>query len=296
MPGVHNHHIQFQKTRLAPTPSGFLHLGNIFSFALTAALAKKTKASIFLRIDDLDRQRIQPPYVQDIFDTLGFMQIPWQLGPVDRSDHERHYAQIHRVPLYEAALQQLRDKGLVYACTCSRAQVLKDSPNGIYAGTCRHRAIPLDDTAACWRLNTTSARTIITRNIDGSTSMNSLPPDMQDVVVRRKGGFPAYQLSSLVDDVHFGIDLVVRGQDLWPSTLLQLHLAALLGLDAFSNAAFCHHQLVAHQGKKLSKSAGDTSIRFLRRHHTKEEIYALLGLELKLDFVTARWEDFEALL
>lgn len=286
----------FQKTRLAPTPSGFLHLGNLFSFALTAALAKRTNAGILLRIDDLDRERIQPPYLQDIFDTLRFIEIPWQQGPVDVADHERHYSQLQRLPLYEKALQQLKDKGLVYACTCSRSTVLKNSPDGNYAGTCRNKAIPLDAPEACWRLNTERAEPVACRNSDGSTSLSELPGEMKDVVVRKKDGFAAYQLASLVDDVHFGIDLVVRGQDLWPSTLVQLHLASRLGFDAFSKTVFHHHPLLVQEGKKLSKSAGHTSIRQLRERFSRKEIYAILGRELTPGFTPESWEDFEMLL
>src|SRR4051812_36682128 len=100
--------LTFKKTRIAPTPSGFLHLGNIFSFAITAALAQKTQAKIFLRIDDFDRERTNKLYIQDIFDTLNFLEIPWHEGPRNMQAYETEYSQAHRAEIYTKALQQLR--------------------------------------------------------------------------------------------------------------------------------------------------------------------------------------------
>src|ERR1700755_812419 len=110
----------FKKTRIAPTPSGFLHLGNAYSFALTAALAEKYGAKILLRIDDLDRERVQKEYVQDIFDTLNFLELPWDEGPRNVMELERDWSQIHRMGLYKEALDLLREEGDLFACNCSR--------------------------------------------------------------------------------------------------------------------------------------------------------------------------------
>jgi glutamyl/glutaminyl-tRNA synthetase len=109
---------RFNRTRLAPTPSGFLHLGNILSFAITAALAEKTGAKILLRIDDLDRERVNKLYVQDIFDTLNFLEIPWDEGPRDAKEFEQTHSQMQRMAMYREALRQLADEGKVFACTC----------------------------------------------------------------------------------------------------------------------------------------------------------------------------------
>ena len=127
----------FNKTRLAPTPSGYLHLGNIYSFAVTAALARKTQAKILLRIDDADRERTNKLYVQDIFDTLDFLGIPWDEGPKNTKEYEQEYSQVHRMGIYTKALQQLRESGMLFACTCSRADVLRLNADSIYTGTCR---------------------------------------------------------------------------------------------------------------------------------------------------------------
>jgi glutamyl/glutaminyl-tRNA synthetase len=105
---------------------------------------------------------------------------------------------------------------------------------------------------------------------------------MRDFVVRKKDGFPAYQLSSVVDDLHYGVDLIVRGQDLWASTLAQLYLSSALDAAAFREIRFYHHPLLATgAGEKLSKSAGATSIRYLRQQGLQAaDIYALIAREV----------------
>lgn len=284
----------FRKTRFAPTPSGYLHLGNIFSFALTAALAEKSGAGIFLRIDDMDRERANPAYIQDIFDTLHFLGLEFTEGPQNLQELEEQYSQVHRLKLYDAALTKLRDSGLVYACNCSRAQILQHHPEGIYPGTCRHKGLSLDTPNMAWRLNTENAKPIFVKTLDGTSLQAALPAQMQDVVIRRKDGFPAYQLSSIIDDVFFGIDLIVRGYDLWPSTLVQLHIASLLKEEAFLNATFFHHRLLLdeHQ-RKLSKSAGDTSVHVMRKQgFSAEEVYERLGKELGLSEPVKHWWNF----
>ena len=274
-----NSPLSFKKTRIAPTPSGFLHLGNALSFAITAALAKKTTAKTLLRIDDLDRERVDKAYVQDIFDTLHFLEITWDEGPNNLGEYETQFSQLHRMDIYREALQQLKDNGHVFACTCSRTQVLRDSPDGAYPGTCRDKALPLDTKNASWRLHTTAAKQLSVKTLEGTTIQAGLPPSMQEFVVRKRDGFPAYQLTSVMDDLYYGVDLIVRGEDLWPSTLAQLYLASLLGQDSFLNNTFYHHPLLeASPGEKLSKSAGATSIQHLRKQgkHTSD-IYTLMA-------------------
>lgn len=261
----------FHRTRLAPTPSGYLHVGNVLSFVLTASLAEKTGADILLRIDDLDRERLEREYVQDIFNTLHFLDIPWQEGPGDAAEYETRFSQVHRMDLYRRALQELVEENAVFACTCSRTQVLGASANGVYPGTCRNKNIPLDMPNASWRLKTDGEKELEVKTLSGSDNKAVLPSGMRDFVVRKKDGFPAYQLASLVDDLHFNIDLIVRGEDLWPSTLAQLYLASVLKKDAFQKCTFHHHPLLlSPEGRKLSKSAGSVSI----RHYRKEGLVA----------------------
>lgn len=270
--------LTFRKTRIAPTPSGYLHLGNVLSFAITAALAKRTNAKIFLRIDDLDRPRIQREFVQDIFDTLNFMEIPWDEGPKNYHEYETQYSQVHRMEIYKDALLQLKDSGDVFACTCSRTQVQIQDNEHTYHGICMHGDIPFEAEQVSWRVDTTHAALLTVHTLQGLLSA-TLPLDIHHFVVRKKDGYPAYQLTSLLDDVHFGIDLIVRGQDLWPSTLAQLHLASILEKDAFLQTTFHHHPLInAATGEKLSKSAGSTSLQYLRSQgKTRSAIYGMIA-------------------
>ncbi|WP_298740152.1 glutamate--tRNA ligase family protein [uncultured Chitinophaga sp.] len=268
--------LTFRKTRIAPTPSGFLHLGNILSFALTAAIARKTQARILLRIDDLDRDRATREYVEDIFSTLRFLNIPWDEGPRDYLGFETAYSQLHRMNLYREALEHLRESKQVFACNCSRTRIAALSPDGTYPGTCRYKGIPLDEENVSWRLCTTGEEQVQVKTLSGQRIKTVLPPSMSSFVVRKKDGFPAYQLTSIIDDQYFGIDLVVRGEDLWPSTLAQLYLSSLLPGNNFQHSTFWHHPLLMGPGdRKLSKSAGDTSIQYLRKQgKTPADIFA----------------------
>jgi glutamyl-tRNA synthetase len=274
------HH--FKRTRIAPTPSGYLHLGNVLSFAITASLAEKTGAKILLRIDDLDRDRVNKEYVQDIFDTLNFLEIPWHEGPRNYEEFEKEYSQLHRMDFYREALQQLREKDAVFACACSRSQIRLNNPNDIYPGICRNKGISLDAKDISWRLKIEANKPIVVNTLTDGIIKTTLPASMNDFVVRKKGCYPAYQLASLIDDIHFGVDLIVRGQDLWPSTFAQLYLSSVLNKNSFSSTTFHHHRLLTDSGVKLSKSAGDTSVKYLREHGKKPadvytEITRMLG-------------------
>lgn len=256
--------MHFSKTRIAPTPSGFLHTGNLCSFLVTAQLARQTGAKVMLRIDDMDRERATDAYLQDIFDTLNFAGIEWDEGPTDLADFKIGWSQVHRLNYYNALLAELAAAGRVYACTCSRTDVMRTSPDGSYPGTCRNKALPLDTPGACWRLKTDNETPAVIKTLSGPESY-LLPGSMFDFIVRKKDGFPAYQLTSVADDVLFGVDFVVRGADLLPSTIAQQQLAQLPSLAAFRTVTCRHHPLVTDEsGAKLSKSAGSTSIRYLR--------------------------------
>ncbi|HEV2480937.1 MAG TPA: glutamate--tRNA ligase family protein [Puia sp.] len=298
---------------MAPTPSGYLHLGNVFSFAVTAALARRCGAEILLRIDDLDRERVQREYVEDIFETFAFLEIPWDRGPRSLGEFERDWSQLHRMPLYREALSRLREAGAVFGCSCSRAEVLRASRDGGYPGTCVARGLGLDAVDVSWRLRTGAGGPVGAVGFGDAAGIGTgagagvgsglgsagpevlwvmtypagsvetrLPVEMRDFVVRKKDGFPAYQLSSVVDDLHFGVDLIVRGEDLWASTLAQLYLSYPLGAVGFRDVRFYHHPLLTTAGgEKLSKSAGSTSIHYLRRQGLgAAEIYNLIAREV----------------
>ena len=275
----------FNKTRIAPTPSGYLHVGNVLSFAVTALLARKSGAKILLRIDDLDQPRINKLYLQDIFDTLNFLEIPWDEGPRNLQDFETGYSQLHRLPMYKEALKQLADEGLVFACTCSRSQLT------IGECSCFEKKIPLSAQNTCWRLLTGVNTEIQVKNYNGNITKALLPDEMHNFVVKKKDGFPAYQLTSVIDDLFFGVDLVVRGEDLWPSTLAQHLLANVLKKNGFADVTFYHHPLLMEAGKKISKSAGAVSIRYLRESGKKPtDIYTTIAGMLGIKDPVTNWE------
>lgn len=274
----------FKKTRIAPTPSGFLHLGNVLSFAITAALAHKSGAKILLRIDDLDQPRVNKLYLQDIFDTLNFLEIPWHEGPRNVSEFERCYSQLHRMDMYRNALKQLADGCLVFACTCPRRNMYTTC-------TCRYASAALTTANASWRLITDNNRPLTIKTYNGIAN-TLLPAGMQNFVVKKKDGFAAYQLATVIDDIFYGMDLVVRGTDLWPSTLAQHELALALGENAFGGITFYHHQLLADAaGKKLSKSAGATSVKYLRESGQKAgHVYQLIASMLGINQTIISWQ------
>lgn len=282
----------YHKTRLAPTPSGFLHLGNVLSFAVTAALAKKHGAKVLLRIDDLDQARVNKQYLQDIFDTLNFLKIPWDEGPRDLHDFKNHYSQLQRMGLYNEALQQLAGDGLVFACTCSRSWLSANSC------ACLTKQTPLNTQNASWRLITRTDKEISVNNYDGEIISSVLPAEMQNFVVKKKDGFPAYQLTSVIDDLFYGVDLVVRGQDLWPSTLAQHELALALGKTELADIAFYHHPLIKDEnGQKLSKSAEAASVKYLRESGlTAKEVYAQIGALVGLKENINNWQQFDEII
>lgn len=250
--------MNLRKTRIAPTPSGFLHEGNAFAFLLTAALAERHGASILLRIDDLDNDRKRPGYVEDIFLTLEWLGIGWDQGPKNATELDTVWSQHHRLHLYEEALVALRDKGLVYACGCSRRQLAEFGSPADVAHTCRIGNLPIDTPDTAWRLLIPKEAEVCFKGLNGETTRLNPTSLLPDPVVRRRDGLPAYQVASVVDDVHFGIDLIVRGEDLLPSTAVQLFIAQQLGFENFQNAKFHHHPLVLDdKGEKWSKSAGD---------------------------------------
>lgn len=277
----------YHNTRIAPTPSGYLHVGNIMSFAITSALAKKHDAKVLLRIDDLDQARADSRYVQEIFDTLNYLDIPWNIGPRNIPEFQDNWSQANRINLYQAAIKKLCDKRAVFACVCSRQQIGAGMPC-----TCREKRIALDTENASLRLITGSHELKI-KTYSGRASEVALPPEMRNFIIRRKDGVPSYQLASVVDDLYYGIDLIVRGEDLLPSTIAQHELASALGEDRFRDITFYHHSLLMEaSGKKLSKSTGSTSVKYMRENGKKpSEVYAMIANMLGIECQVNSWDE-----
>ena len=263
------------KTRLAPTPSGYLHLGNAFNFVLTWALSRRAGGSLRLRIDDIDQERARPEFVEDVFRSLEWLGVDWDHGPTGPDEFYQRFSQRYRIDRYEAVLQQMRKSGLLFGCTCTRKQIRETAGTSGYAGTCRELQRDLDEQETAWRLNEASA---------------AIPFP----ILRQKNGDPAYMLASVVDDVDYGITHVVRGEDLLASTQTQGLLSGVIEVLApFSHVLVHHHPLLVDEaGEKLSKSAGSSSLASMRkgdfdplRIHEKVDQYLEAGLPV---FATLR--------
>jgi len=284
----------FTKTRIAPTPSGFLHLGNILSMLITTALARQHNASILLRIDDLDQLRTKKKYIEDIFTTLRFLDIPWDEGPANVKDFQKNWSQRKRLPLYKDSLDGLLMNGELFSCDCSRKKVSRSSKDLSYPGICLHKKLSFKEVEQNWRIKIPMGEIADMKHLNGEIISSRLPPPLQYFIVKKKDGLPAYQLTSVIDDLHFGVDTIVRGKDLYSSSLAQLLLARKLGDNKFSNNRFLHHPLImARQHLKLSKSAGSTSIYYMRQHGaTKESIYQEISRLLPLPHPVSNYEEF----
>ncbi len=255
------------RSRFAPTPSGYLHIGNALSFIVTWCWMRRLGGKILLRIDDLDTDRTRTVFLDDIFDNLSWLGLDWDEGPRDRTDFLAHWSQHRRLPLYRAAIEQLKaTPGALFACTCTRGQLARSGSADRYPGTCRSKRLPLDMPGAKLRFAAP----------DGPTG---------DFVVWKRDDLPAYQLASVVDDEHFGITHIVRGADLRDSTEMQRRLAEALGYRSFLGARFLHHPLVVDgEGRKFSKSDDSLSLIALRRDGvTSADIYRFVAGVLGVD-------------
>jgi len=237
-------------TRFAPSPSGRLHLGHAYS----AALGRARGTRFLLRIEDLDPGRCRPEYVAGIEQDLHWLGIDWDEAPLVQSE---------RTDIYAAALDELREQGLVYPCFCTRADIAASltAPHGdagsAYPGTCRARPDDAERRATTphsWRLD--SAKAIGRAGLqgwveDGGATFTATPADIGDAILARKDAPASYHLACVVDDAASGVSLVVRGEDLRPSTPIQRLLQALLGLP---EPVYLHHPLIVHEdGRRLAK-------------------------------------------
>lgn len=236
---------------------------------LTSLLARLHRATLRLRIDDLDAERSRPAYVDDIFASLKWLGITWNEGPGDEREQERVHSQVHRVGRYMEFVELLKEQGDLYACTCSRSTLKEMVRKGLRRCECPQRGVRFEDHDACWRLHL-PADAIVRMHALHGPSRELLPAELlTDPVLRqraREGGRPAYQIASLIDDLDHGTTMIIRGEDLLPSTACQLYLAERLGLHAFREVHFVHHPLLLDaEGRKLSKSEGAGSLRSMRK-------------------------------
>lgn len=256
--------------RLAPSPTGLLHLGHARTFLIAAQRA--AAGTLILRNDDLDIQRSRPEFTQAMLEDLNWLGIHWQEGPqTDGSEPGPFgpYAQSQRATLYAAAFQQLRDTGAIYPCICSRKDLLnaphaphaEDEDEPIYPGTCRHKSTEETGETA-WRFRVTDGEEVHFQDALLGPQTFTAGRDFGDFVIQRRDGVLSYQLACVVDDAAMQITEVVRGRDLLRSTARQILLLRALG---HTTPAYAHVELMRNeQGERLAKRDAARSLRHLR--------------------------------
>ena len=256
-------------SRIAPTPSGYLHAGNAYNFILTYLLTRSLDGVLHLRIDDYDLGRYRREFVQNIFDVLEFLGLYYDKGAKSIDDFERNFSFKTRAKRYENALEKLDE---IYICECTRAS--KDAyENGIYTKICKDK-----------KLNFIKDKTAIRLSVDENDELGrQVAAQMGDFVIYKKDFTPAYNFASVIDDEDMGVNLVVRGEDLLPCTLAQRYLAKRLNFS-FLNAKFIHHKLLLEGTKKLSKSSKSPPIDLSQN---PQIYYKMLASDLGLNLNSA---------
>ena len=261
--------------RFAPSPTGRMHLGNVYAALLSWLSAKSKGGEWVLRIEDIDPGRSRQEFADRIMDDLEWLGLTW--------DGEVTY-QSQRQDIYEHYFDLLRKDGLLYPCFCSRADLLatqaphESDGRVVYKGTCRNMSpahYPQGITPA-WRMRVPD-ETIETTDGHYGTYRVHLPTEIGDFIVRRKDGAFAYQLVVVVDDLMTGITEVVRGRDLLLSTPQQLFMARILRdlekEEIFPQVNYIHFPLLINEaGQRLSKRDESLNMGVLREQHSAKEI------------------------
>ncbi len=258
--------------RFAPTPSGFMHLGNVFCCLLAWLYAKSRGGKIILRIEDLDSMRCPRANADTLARDLEWLGLLWDEGAYSAGDAESYF-QSQRAAVYQSYFERLAAMDLVYPCFCSRAELhAAEAPHlsdgrVLYPGTCRglteaERRAKAQKRRPAYRLQVRDAAISFTDGHYGTQSYN-LARECGDFIIRRSDGVFAYQLAVTVDDALMGVTQVVRGSDLLSSTPIQLYLYRLLCLK---EPSFCHIPLLTDpDGRRLAKRDGDLEVGVLRR-------------------------------
>jgi len=243
--------------RFAPSPTGTLHLGNLRTALVAWLFARSQDARYLVRMEDLDTGRVRAQFYDEQLHDLAALGLDWD-GPVVR--------QSERIPLYESALGELREQGLVYECWCTRAEIREaasaphaDVPEGAYPGTClRLAAAERAEREASGRPPALRVRADGARIAFDDRLAGHFEGLVDDFVVRRNDGAFAYNLAVVVDDAAQGIGEVVRGVDLLDSTPRQLWLGARLGLPAPRHAHVA--LMLGPDGARLAKRHGAVTL------------------------------------
>jgi glutamyl-Q tRNA(Asp) synthetase len=281
------------KTRFAPSPTGYLHLGHAFAALTAYDAARVADSTLVVRIEDIDQTRCRPEFEAAIFEDLAWLGIEWDQPVLRQSEHFDDYA---------AALAKLERLGVLYPCFCTRKEISAeiaravDAPHGpegpLYPGTCRghspqERAARMNTEAYALRLDVAKAGERLGhplkfdergRGPEEERGLRDAQPHLLgDVVLARKELPASYHLAVVVDDAVQGIELVTRGEDLYHATHIQRLLQELLGLPA---PVYAHHRLIMDEtGKKFSKRDQAVTLRALRATGTTPaDIRQRLGL------------------
>jgi glutamyl-tRNA synthetase len=250
------------RSRLAPTPSGYLHVGNAVNFLLTSWWVRARGGTLQLRIDDLDPDRCRPEYVEDIFSSLDWLGIDYDEGPDGPASFYRDFTMADRAEYYREELDNLARRGAgLYGCACTRASrsVLGAAVASGCVGGCWELGLPMATgrTAVRMRLPADSAVLV-------GSSLVAVKYALGDPVLWRRDGVAGFHLASVVEDRDAGINAIVRGADLLGSSATQILLAPHLAAPRVAAADFRHHELVTGpDGGKLSKSVKSAGLREL---------------------------------
>ena len=281
------------RTRFAPSPTGFLHLGHAFSALTAYKHARETGSPFLLRIEDIDQTRCRPEYETAIFEDLAWLGLDWEEPVRRQSDHFGYYA---------AALDKLIQMGVLYPCFCTRKEISEeiaravDAPHGpegpLYPRICRalsmeERTERMEKEPYALRLDLGKAEQYVGRPLqfeergrapDGAPGMRTAQPRLLgDVVLARKELLASYHLAVVVDDALQEVEVVIRGEDLYHATYIHRVLQELLGLRV---PVYSHHRLILDEtGKKFSKRNAAVTLRVLREAGvTPDAIRDRLGL------------------
>lgn len=260
--------------RFAPSPSGRMHLGNVFAALMAWASARSQDGEMVLRMEDLDTQRTTKEYAQILREDLDWLGLTY-----DRETEPQSL----RGPVYDRYFEILKEKNLLYPCYCTRSQLhsvnaphLSDGTY-VYPGTCRNlteaqrRAFPRDP---AWRVKVDDRVWELNDLVQGHYCLN-LATQCGDMVVRRADGVYVYQLAVTVDDGEAGVTEVVRGMDLLSSAPRQMYLQELFG---FEHPVYAHvPMLMAPDGRRLSKRDRDLDLGELRKYLKPEKLIGILA-------------------
>ena len=284
-------HYSSLRGRLAPSPTGALHLGNARTFMIAWLRLRAAGGTMILRMEDLDHPKNKAGAAREALEDLRWLGFDWDEGP-DVGGPDAPYTQTGRTARYAEALEVLRQQGLVYPCVCTRRDVetgqsAPHAEDGLYyAGTCRNRFDSYDAAARAlpagrlpaWRFNCVKAgmSQVAFTDLFAGEYEQDVSSAVGDFVLAREAQGAGYMLAVVVDDAAMGITEVVRGDDLLPATPRQLLLYRALGLTP---PAFLHVPLVvSEEGRRLAKRHGDTRICALREAGLPpEQIIGLLA-------------------